>query len=200
MPGAHRKSGDRIPSVAPMGDVSSTRSVEAYVDGMTPDRTEDERARVLRCEHRELLLSPTEYLPPEHTLEGLTEADAQRRIAGAPHSVEKLVAHLVFWQDWFYARCLGEPRPLVASAAEGWPDVPDSLGDGSVPVYRRPPAACGSRREGRRPAGDAADRVSSARQLHRRRRPGARRHPQCPPPWPGYPASATARSVAAAGR
>jgi uncharacterized damage-inducible protein DinB len=73
---------------------------------------------------RELLLSPTEYLAPEKTLDGLHNADAERRISGAPHSVAEIVAHLAFWQDWFYARCLGEAKPLPASAAEGWPAVP----------------------------------------------------------------------------
>jgi uncharacterized damage-inducible protein DinB len=81
---------------------------------------------------REPLLSPTEYLPPEKTLDGLSSADAERRIDGAPHSVAEIVAHLTFWQDWFCARCLGQALPLVPSAAEGWPAV-DA---GSWPLLR----------------------------------------------------------------
>lgn len=81
---------------------------------------------------REFLLSPIGFLAPEKTLEGLSNADAERHINGAPHSVAEIVAHLAFWQDWFYARCLGQPMPMVDSAAAGWPAV---QGD-SWPVVR----------------------------------------------------------------
>ena len=72
---------------------------------------------------REFLSSPIAYLPPEKTLEGLSAADAERHITGAPHSIAEIVAHLAFWQDWFHAHCVGQAAPLVSSAAEGWPTV-----------------------------------------------------------------------------
>jgi uncharacterized damage-inducible protein DinB len=72
---------------------------------------------------REFLTSPIAYLAPEKTLDGLSAADAERHIAGAPHSISEIVAHMVFWQDWFCARCIGEPAPVAASAAAGWPAV-----------------------------------------------------------------------------
>jgi uncharacterized damage-inducible protein DinB len=72
----------------------------------------------------EFLVSPTAYLAPEKLLEGLSADDAERRIAGAPHSVAEIVAHLAFWQDWFYGRCAGQDLPLVSSAAAGWPEAP----------------------------------------------------------------------------
>jgi uncharacterized damage-inducible protein DinB len=74
---------------------------------------------------REFLVAPIAYLAPEKALEGLSGADAERHVNGVPHSVAEIVAHLSFWQDWFYARCLGTPKPMVASAAAGWPAVPD---------------------------------------------------------------------------
>jgi uncharacterized damage-inducible protein DinB len=70
---------------------------------------------------REFLSSPLAHLAPEKVLDGLSAEDAERRITGAPHSIAEIVAHLAFWQDWFYARCIGQAIPLVASAAAGWP-------------------------------------------------------------------------------
>jgi uncharacterized damage-inducible protein DinB len=71
----------------------------------------------------EFLTSPIAYLPPEKILESLGAADAERHITGTPHSIAEIVAHLAFWQDWFYARCVGQAAPIVSSAAEGWPAV-----------------------------------------------------------------------------
>jgi uncharacterized damage-inducible protein DinB len=74
-------------------------------------------------ELREFLVSPLAYLAPEKALEGLTVADAERRLTGVTHSVAEIVAHLSFWQDWFYGRCTGLSKPMVSSAAAGWPAV-----------------------------------------------------------------------------
>jgi len=72
---------------------------------------------------REFLVAPIGYLAPDKTLEGLSDADAERRIPGVTHSIAEIVAHLAFWQDWFFDRCSGEPAPMAGSAAEGWPAV-----------------------------------------------------------------------------
>ena len=74
-------------------------------------------------ELREFLISPLAYLAPEKALDGLSAADAERRVDGVSHSVAEVVAHLAFWQDWFYGRCTGAPTPMVSSAAAGWPAV-----------------------------------------------------------------------------
>ncbi|MEO8678518.1 MAG: DinB family protein [Vicinamibacterales bacterium] len=71
----------------------------------------------------ELLLSPLAYAPPAHVLEDLSDAEAVRRIEGAPHSVAEIVAHLVFWQEWFLSRARGVSAPMVGAAA-GWPPAP----------------------------------------------------------------------------
>ena len=81
---------------------------------------------------REFLTSPTAFLAPDKALKGLSVDDAERHITGAPHSVVEIVAHLAFWQDWFYARCLGQAMPVVASAAAGWP----APAAGSWPLVR----------------------------------------------------------------
>jgi uncharacterized damage-inducible protein DinB len=73
--------------------------------------------------YHEFLVSPVAYLPPEKLLDGLRVELAERRPAGAPHSIAALVAHLAFWQDWFYDRCVGLATPMPQSAASGWPAV-----------------------------------------------------------------------------
>ena len=72
---------------------------------------------------REFLSSPVTYLAPDKTLEGLDQTSAETRLSGAPHSIAEIVAHMAFWQNWFYARCTGNAVPIVSSAAAGWPAV-----------------------------------------------------------------------------
>lgn len=69
---------------------------------------------------REFLIDTTAYLAPAHVLDGLSSADADRRVDGAPHTIAELVAHLAFWQAWFLGRCEGSGVPMPATAAAGW--------------------------------------------------------------------------------
>jgi uncharacterized damage-inducible protein DinB len=72
---------------------------------------------------RELLVNTHAHIPPAAALEGLSSADAERRVSGANHSVAELVAHLNFWQTWFAQRIDGVDAPMVERAALGWPAV-----------------------------------------------------------------------------
>ena len=72
---------------------------------------------------REFLSSPITHLAPAKALDGLDATAAEGHLPGAPHSIAEIVAHMAFWQDWFYARCTGNSVPIVASAAAGWPAV-----------------------------------------------------------------------------
>lgn len=72
---------------------------------------------------QELLIQPIVFLPPAHALEGLSAADAERRVNGVNHSIAEIVAHMSFWQDWFRQRCDGLPAPMAGKASEGWPEV-----------------------------------------------------------------------------
>ena len=56
---------------------------------------------------RQLLVETHPHLPPADTLAGLSAA-ATRRVAGLPHSIAEVVAHMTFWQEWFTARCHGD--------------------------------------------------------------------------------------------
>lgn len=72
---------------------------------------------------RELLIDTTPFVPPARALEALEGDDAERRVAGSPHSIAELVAHMIFWQDWFGRRAQGTGEPMAATAAAGWPTV-----------------------------------------------------------------------------
>jgi uncharacterized damage-inducible protein DinB len=72
---------------------------------------------------REFLIDTVAHIRPLHAVDGLTVADAERRLANAPHSIADLVAHMAFWQDWWCSRCEGQGAPVIDSAATGWPAV-----------------------------------------------------------------------------
>jgi uncharacterized damage-inducible protein DinB len=69
---------------------------------------------------REYLIDTTAYLAPAHVLDGLSPADADRLVDGAPHSIAEIVTHLAFWQGWFLGRCEGSGVPMPSTAAHGW--------------------------------------------------------------------------------
>ena len=72
---------------------------------------------------RELLTDTTPFMPPGRILDGLSAADAETRAPGAPHSIAEVVAHMVFWQEWFGRRAQGAGEPMASHAAQGWPQV-----------------------------------------------------------------------------
>jgi uncharacterized damage-inducible protein DinB len=72
---------------------------------------------------RELLIDTFTHIPPRRALEQLTTDEAEKKTAGTSHSIAEIVAHMSFWQDWFCDRCDGVARPMVTSAAAGWPGV-----------------------------------------------------------------------------
>lgn len=78
---------------------------------------------------RQLLVETHTHLPPAAMLAGLTAADATRHIAGLPHSIAEIVAHMAYWQEWFATRCEGGDAPMAATAADGWP----ATGEGAWP-------------------------------------------------------------------
>jgi uncharacterized damage-inducible protein DinB len=72
---------------------------------------------------RQLLIETYVHIPPASALEQLGVDAAERRVAGAAHSIAETVAHMAFWQDWFVRRCKGLADPMPAPAARGWPAV-----------------------------------------------------------------------------
>lgn len=78
---------------------------------------------------RELLTDTTPFMPPGRILEGLSSADAERPAPGAPHSIAEIVAHMVFWQEWFARRAQGAREPMPPHADQGWPEVAPATWD-----------------------------------------------------------------------
>ena len=72
---------------------------------------------------QELLITPVAFLAPRAIIEGLTSLQAAQLVPGAPHSIAQILAHMIFWQEWFCQRCAGVAAPVVAHAADGWPAV-----------------------------------------------------------------------------
>jgi uncharacterized damage-inducible protein DinB len=71
----------------------------------------------------ELLIETTPFMTPGAIVDAIDESDAERRVPGAPHSIAEVVAHMIFWQEWFAARAQGHGGPMAARAAHGWPAV-----------------------------------------------------------------------------
>jgi uncharacterized damage-inducible protein DinB len=70
---------------------------------------------------RHLLIDTVPYLSPRHALDGLTPELADRRVAGAPHTIAEIASHMAFWLEWFCGRCDGTSGPMPQAAAIGWP-------------------------------------------------------------------------------
>ena len=67
------------------------------------------------------MIDTASYIAPGRALEGITAEDAIRRLPGAPHSIADIVAHMVYWQEWFTYRAQGRGEPMAARASLGWP-------------------------------------------------------------------------------
>jgi uncharacterized damage-inducible protein DinB len=72
---------------------------------------------------RDLLIDTFAHIPPRDAIDGLSSDDAERKLDGVPHSIAEVVAHMIFWMEWFTKRCSGTPEPIIAKAAPGWPAV-----------------------------------------------------------------------------
>lgn len=71
---------------------------------------------------REFLIETSAFIPPAQALDGLAPEQAERHSTNVSHSIAEIVAHMIFWQDWFCRRLDGIGEPPVASAALGWPE------------------------------------------------------------------------------
>src|SRR5262245_10660321 len=72
---------------------------------------------------RELLIDTTTHVRPAQTIEGVSSQQAMQRLSGASHSIAEILAHMVFWQEFFQRRCEGIAQLIPQKAKEGWPDV-----------------------------------------------------------------------------
>lgn len=63
---------------------------------------------------------------------------AGERVDGAPHTIFRLLNHMIYWQDVFLERLTGGSAPSPAHALEGWPgaDAPTGEADWDGAVVR----------------------------------------------------------------
>ena len=124
------------------------------------------------------------------------------RVAGAPHTIAEIVAHMAFWQTWFAGRCDGSGRPdaIIGGGRLGRARA-GSLGRGAggFPRGSRPP---GRARRRERPGAPhrSGDRVPAARASTPSAMCSSTCRAQRPSPRPGRAAAPAPRRVAAARR
>ncbi len=80
---------------------------------------------------REQLYGVNSHLHLLHALEGLSPAQAGARVAGAPHTIYQVLAHMIYWQDITIARLRREAPERPASSDLGWQTrpAPEDAGD-----------------------------------------------------------------------
>lgn len=71
-------------------------------------------------------------------LDGMDWRVAGARPEGAPHSVFRLLNHMIYWQDLFLQRLTGARVASPARAVEGWPgdDAPRNAAEWTGAVER----------------------------------------------------------------
>ena len=151
-----------------------------------------------RMSVRELLTDTFAYIPPNRAIEALTSADAERRIAGAPHSVAEIVAHRRSGGRGSHSGRKAEPssRP-AAQVGRAWHPGPGT-------TFSRVPLGTRHARGARRFSGSprrpdrAADRISAPGELHASGRGDPRCGAQRPPSRPGRGAPSDDGCLAAA--
>jgi uncharacterized damage-inducible protein DinB len=75
------------------------------------------------------LLKGPGFTPPERVLSGLTQEQATTKPCDSPHSIADILSHLNFWQSWAMSAVHGEPKPMPATAADGWVAMTGSWDD-----------------------------------------------------------------------
>ena len=88
-----------------------------------------------------LLEGSRAFVNPKELLEDLSADDAVKPVAGCNHTIAEVVAHLLYWQNWFYQGAVGDLQAYPQSnelsfpkvAASEWTDLRasflQSLGD-----------------------------------------------------------------------
>ena len=69
---------------------------------------------------QELLHGQGAHADPLACVEDLSAELANRTIAGYPHSIWQILAHLNYWMDYDLKRLAGEKPPYPEHAAESW--------------------------------------------------------------------------------
>ena len=70
---------------------------------------------------RDALHGTGQFVDSRRALDGVDWRLAAEQPPGAEHSVRRIAAHLVFWQDLYLERLAGAERPSPPHDAAGWP-------------------------------------------------------------------------------
>jgi uncharacterized damage-inducible protein DinB len=70
---------------------------------------------------RDALQGSGQFVDAGRVLDALDWRVAGQKPAGAEHSIRRIAAHLVFWQDLYLERLAGAERPSPPHDAAGWP-------------------------------------------------------------------------------
>ena len=87
---------------------------------------------------RDALDGSGQFVDARRVLDALDWHVAGQKPPGAEHSVRRIAAHLVFWQDLYLERLAGAERPSPPHDAAGWPgsDAPRDERDWKALVAR----------------------------------------------------------------
>jgi DinB superfamily len=78
---------------------------------------------------RELLYGKGAHVDPVACVEDVSADVAARALAGYPHSIWQIVAHMNYWMDYDLGTIAGDIRPYPEKAIESWPENPDPADD-----------------------------------------------------------------------
>lgn len=70
---------------------------------------------------RDALHGTGQFVDTRRIFDGLDWRLAGEKPAGAEHSIRRITAHVVFWQDLYLERLAGAERPSPPHDAAGWP-------------------------------------------------------------------------------
>lgn len=70
-----------------------------------------------------LLSGGNAFVNARDLLEDLTAEQATQSLSEHSHTIAEVIAHLNYWQDWFYAGATGRAKPYPDSGDESWPRV-----------------------------------------------------------------------------
>lgn len=73
----------------------------------------------------QVLMGAHAAAPPSHVLEGLGDAEVDRIVPGAPHSIYSELWHITFWQERMMDWVGGRETPVPEHAAGSFPTAED---------------------------------------------------------------------------
>jgi len=77
-----------------------------------------------------LLSGGNAFVNPQELLEDISAEQATQSLSDHTHTIAEVIAHLNYWQDWFYTGAAGAAKAYPKSGDESWPKVKSGVWDG----------------------------------------------------------------------